>query len=56
MVVSRYNLESGEEGMLAIIGPKRMEYSRNVSIIDYFKKLLGGNLAIIITIASAQNL
>lgn len=42
MVVSRYNLKGGEEGMLAIIGPKRMKYSRNVSLIDYIKKLLGG--------------
>jgi len=42
MVVSKYNLKSGEEGLLAIIGPKRMKYSRNVSLIDYLKKLLGG--------------
>lgn len=56
MVVSRYNLESGEEGILAIIGPKRMEYSRNVSIIDYFKKLLGGNLAVVAIVIAAQNI
>lgn len=43
MVVSRYNLKGGEEGMLAIIGPKRMKYSRNISLIDYIKKLLGGS-------------
>lgn len=42
MVVSKYNFENGEEGLLAIIGPKRMKYSRNVSLIDYLKKLLGG--------------
>jgi transcriptional regulator of heat shock response len=41
IVVSKYNLKSGEEGLLAIIGPKRMKYSRNVSLIDYLKKLLG---------------
>ncbi|MCK5491425.1 MAG: hypothetical protein KAI67_06330 [Candidatus Pacebacteria bacterium] len=41
MVISKYNLKSGEEGLLAIIGPKRMKYSRNVSLIDYLKKLLG---------------
>lgn len=51
MVVSRYNLKSGEEGLLAIIGPKRMEYSHNVSLIDYMKKLLGGMAIVIITIA-----
>ena len=42
MVVSKYNFKNGEEGLLAIIGPKRMKYSRNVSLIDYLKKLLGG--------------
>lgn len=42
MVVSKYNLKSGEEGLLAIVGPKRMKYSHNVSLIDYLKKLLSG--------------
>ncbi|MEA1936994.1 MAG: hypothetical protein U9N04_02690 [Patescibacteria group bacterium] len=40
LVVSKYNFKNGEEGLLAIIGPKRMKYSRNVSLIDYLKKLL----------------
>jgi len=56
MVVSRYNLETGEEGLLAIIGPKRMKYSRNVSIINYFKKLLGGNLIVALVIISVKNI
>lgn len=42
MIVSKYNLKSGEEGLLAIVGPKRMKYSHNVSLIDYLKKLLSG--------------
>lgn len=50
MVISRYNLKSGEEGLLAIIGPKRMKYSRNVSLIEYLKKLLGGGAAAIIIV------
>ena len=56
MVVSRYNLEGGEQGILAIIGPKRMKYSRNVSIIEYFKKLLGGNLSVVAAIIVAQDI
>lgn len=56
MIVSRYNLESGEEGLLAIIGPKRMKYSRNVSIINYFKKLLGGNLMIFLFLSHVSSL
>lgn len=55
MVVSRYNLENGEEGLLAIIGPKRMKYSRNVSIIDYLKKLLGGNMVLVLIIIATQS-
>jgi heat-inducible transcriptional repressor len=57
MVVSRYNLEGGEQGILAIIGPKRMKYSRNVSIIEYFKKILGGNLSVVfVVIIAAQGI
>lgn len=57
MVVSRYNLPSGEEGLLAIIGPKRMRYSRNISILDQFKKLLGGNVGVILlVVVSTSNL
>ncbi|MBW6440458.1 hypothetical protein K0B03_00275 [Patescibacteria group bacterium] len=50
MVISKYSLESGEEGLLAIIGPKRMKYSHNVSLIDYLKKLLSGGVMIILII------
>jgi len=56
MVLSRYNLEGGEEGLLAIIGPKRMKYSRNISIIDYFKKLLSENSVIIVFLIFTQNI
>jgi heat-inducible transcriptional repressor len=56
LVVSRYNLESGEEGLLAIIGPKRMEYSRNLSLINYFKKLLGGELALLLLVVTAYHI
>jgi heat-inducible transcriptional repressor len=41
MIVSKCGFKNGEEGILAIIGPKRMKYSHNVSLIDYLKKLLG---------------
>lgn len=47
MIVSKYSFQNGEEGLLAIIGPKRMKYSHNLSIIDYFKKLLGGNMVLV---------
>ncbi len=42
MVVSPYKLKSGEKGILALIGPKRMRYAKNKSLIEYVKKILGG--------------
>lgn len=37
MIVSPYRLENGERGILAIIGPKRMEYGKNKNLIDFVK-------------------
>lgn len=48
MVVSPYRNRDGERGMLAIIGPKRMEYGRNKSLIEHMKKLLSSSLVLII--------
>lgn len=50
MIVSPYRLSSGEKGILALIGPKRMEYAKNKSMIEYVKKLLGASMCIIIMI------
>ena len=48
MMVSPYRTKSGEKGILALIGPKRMEYAKNKSLIQYMKKLLGGAAIIIL--------
>lgn len=48
MVVAPYHNREGERGILAIIGPKRMEYARNKSLIEYMKKLLSSSLVIVI--------
>jgi len=42
MMVTPYKTKSGEKGILALIGPKRMRYAKNKSLIEYMKKLLGG--------------
>ncbi len=42
LMVSRFKLPSGEKGVIALIGPKRMHYARNMSILDYVTKFLGG--------------
>jgi esterase/lipase len=39
---AEYNI-NGEEGTIAIIGPKRMEYDRVVTLLDYIKNNLGGD-------------
>ena len=42
VVKTKYNY-NGEEGTIAIVGPKRMEYDRVVSLLDYIKENIGGN-------------
>lgn len=50
MIVSPYRLSSGEKGILALIGPKRMAYAKNKSMIEYVKKLLGASIVIMFMI------
>ncbi|HHX58769.1 MAG TPA: hypothetical protein GX706_03315 [Candidatus Moranbacteria bacterium] len=40
MMVTPYKLESGEKGLVALIGPKRMKYGRNKKLMDYVKELI----------------
>jgi heat-inducible transcriptional repressor len=48
MLVSPYRDKDGERGMLAIIGPKRMSYAKNKSLLEYMKKLLSASAVFII--------
>lgn len=41
MIVSPYQRSDGKRGLLAIIGPKRMEYQKNRGLIELMKKMLG---------------
>ncbi len=41
MMVSPYKLESGEKGLVALIGPKRMKYGKNKKLLDHLKGLMG---------------
>jgi len=50
MVVSPYKFESGERGLVAIIGPKRMKYNRNKSLIDFIRKILSGKSVMILVL------
>lgn len=51
MVISPYLLESGEKGLVAIIGPKRMNYEKNKSLVDFIKKFLSGNKKMVLLFA-----
>jgi len=42
IIKTKYNIK-GEEGTIAIVGPKRMEYSKVVALLDYIGQNLGGN-------------
>lgn len=42
VIKTKYDL-GGEEGTIAIVGPKRMEYDKVVSLLDYIKHNIGGN-------------
>lgn len=53
MVVAPYRDKDGERGVLAIIGPKRMDYAKNKSLIEYMKRLLGSSGVALIVICIA---
>ena len=48
MMVSPYKTKTGEKGVLAILGPKRMKYAKNKSLLEYFKKIMGGAAIVIV--------
>ena len=50
MIVSPYETKEGEKGLLAIIGPKRMKYAKNKSLMEYMKKFLSTGALILIVI------
>lgn len=46
MVISGLTLPSGKKGIVGLIGPKSMKYEKNLSLMEYIAKLLGGGAAI----------
>lgn len=47
LVVSNVKMKDGKKGVIGIIGPKRMAYAKNLSIINYLAKLISGAAVII---------
>lgn len=50
LVVSNIKLKDGKKGVIGIIGPKRMPYAKNLSIIEYLARLISGAAIIILVI------
>lgn len=46
LMVTRVKLQSGEKGLIGIVGPKRMKYARNISLLEYISKLLSTGIGI----------
>lgn len=60
MIVAPYRSESGERGILAIVGPKRMHYGKNKTLVDFVKNIFGGKdktmIAFIVTVPITQTI
>jgi transcriptional regulator of heat shock response len=50
IIVSKVKLPSGKKGVIGIVGPKRMSYAKNQSLLQYLSKLISGSAAIILII------
>lgn len=48
MIVSGLTLPSGKRGVIGLIGPKSMKYEKNLSLMEYIAKLLGGSAGVIL--------
>ena len=45
VLVARYNAGQDSDGVIGIIGPVRMDYSRLIPHLEYFAKTLGNLLS-----------
>lgn len=50
MLVSGVELPSGKKGVIGLIGPKSMKYPKNISLMEYISKFLGGGGAAILLV------
>lgn len=42
LITGKYQLPEGESGFVSIIGPKRMNYKRNMALIEYISEVING--------------
>ena len=50
LIVSRVKLSNGKKGVIGIIGPKRMAYAKNLSLLEYLSRLISGSAIILLII------
>ncbi|MBX4188084.1 MAG: hypothetical protein KW793_03040 [Candidatus Doudnabacteria bacterium] len=50
LIVSNIKLKNGKKGLIGIVGPKRMSYAKNLSILEYLSKLISGTAVLIMVI------
>lgn len=48
MIVSGLQLPSGKKGVIGLIGPKSMQYPKNITLMEYISKLIGGSAGVIL--------
>lgn len=48
LMVTPVTLADGKKGIVGIIGSKRMKYAKNLSLLEYVRKLLGGGAVLAI--------
>jgi transcriptional regulator of heat shock response len=48
MIVSGLQLPSGKKGVIGLVGPKSMKYEKNLTLMEYIAKLLGGGAAVLV--------
>ncbi len=48
MIVSGVTLPSGQKGVIGLLGPKSMKYEKNLTLMEYISKLLGGGSALVL--------
>ncbi len=50
MIVSGLQLPSGKKGVIGLVGPKSMKYEKNLTLMEYISKLLGGGMGVVLLI------
>jgi heat-inducible transcriptional repressor len=50
LVVSNITMKDGKKGIIGIVGPKRMAYAKNLSLLEYLSKLISGTAVLILIV------